>query len=232
MNYCTEYPHLVPYINVCDYSSAELLLVLAGTLFWIFAYLIIIRNAFKNQYVEMPVVAGAANVAWEFTWGFLITTDLGLVFVWGLRIWFFMDLLILYSLLKWGSKQYKDALFIRNFRLITLLQVAAWVPAYLFFYREGYDTTMGATSAYVICVLMAVLYLTSFAGSPHKNHYSTAVAWLKWLGNTAMLVYVFMHYPHMRFLQAMALVVFVFDLWYLVLVIQHRRHARISPAAA
>lgn len=223
MDYCSEYPQLSRYINLCDYSVIEIILVLAGTLFWIAAYYIIIRNAFRNKYVEMPVVAGAANVAWEFTWGFLLVTDLGLVFVWGLRIWFFMDLLILYSLMKWGMKQYKDPQLVRVFRPITLLQVLVWIPTYLYFDHGGYDTPMGATSAYVICVLMAVLYFTSFVGTPNKSFYSPWVAWMKWLGNTAMLVFVFLHYPDLRFLQIMTLVVFAFDLWYLILVLRHRR---------
>jgi hypothetical protein len=228
MDYCAQYPQLARYVNVCDYSIPELALVLAGTLFWIAAYYIIIRNAFRNKYVEMPVVAGAANVAWEFTWGFLLTTDLGLVFVWGLRIWFLMDLLILYSLLKWGVRQYRDKLFIGNFRTITLLQVLIWVPTYIYFYRGGYDTAMGATSAYVICVLMAVLYVTSFAGTSYKNYYSPRVAWFKWLGNTPMMVYVFLQYPQMYFLQIMAAVVFVFDVWYIALVMRHRMNPRAS----
>jgi hypothetical protein len=197
------------------------ILIFLGTLFWIVAYFIIIRNAFRNKYVEMPAVAGAANIAWEFSWGFLLHTDLGLVFVWGLRAWFLMDVLILYSLLKWGARQYSQPVFVRNFRLITVLQVLVWIPAFVFFYREGYDTSMGATSAYVICVPMAVLYVTSFVSSHCKSLYSGWVAWLKWLGNTFMGAYVFMHYPDMHFLQLMAVVVFVFNIWYIALRMRH-----------
>jgi hypothetical protein len=222
MNYCTEYPDLIRYVNLCDYTLSEVILIFLGTVFWIVAYFIIVRNAFRNKYVEMPAVAGAANVAWEFTWAFVLHTDLGLIFVWGLRAWFFIDVLILYSLLRWGAKQYHQPILIRNFRLITILQILIWIPAFVFFYQEGYDTSMGATSAYVICVPMAVLYVTSFLSSHYKLLYSPWVAWLKWLGNSFMAVYVLIRYPDLHFLHMMAFVVFVFNIWYIALRMGHR----------
>ncbi len=217
MDYCNEYPELAKYLNICDYSILDLSLIFLGTFFWMIAYFIIIRNAFNNKFIEMPVVAGAANIAWEFSWGFLFKTDIGLVFVWGLRIWFLMDILILYGLLKWGYKQSKNKLFIKNFKLITLLQVLVWIPIYIFFLNEGYDTSMGATSAYLICVLMAVLYVTTYVNSNHKDKYSIWVAWLKGIANTLMTIFIFIHYKEMHFLQSMAVIVFIFNIWYIFL---------------
>ena len=128
MDWCTKFPQIIDFINLCDYSIWDVGFILSGTLFWIAAYLIIIKNAFKNKYVEMPVVAGAANIAWEFSWSFLIVTNLGKVFAWGIRTWFLIDILILYCLLQWGSKQYRDPYFRKNFSFITLSQVAFWIP--------------------------------------------------------------------------------------------------------
>lgn len=222
MDFCSTHPQFTKYINFCDYSEVDVALIFIGTILWIAAYLLIIYNAFKKQFVEMPVIAAAANVAWEFSWSFLIRTNLGLVFVWGLRAWFFIDLVILYCILKWGSKQYRDSYFRRYFSIVTISQVLFWIPIYYYFYKEGYDEAMGATSAYLICVLMAALYVTSFIGSDYKEHYSYKVAWLKGLANTSMTLFVFHHYSDKHFLQLMTLIVLLLNIWYIVIVARYR----------
>ena len=218
---CQQYPELVKYVNLCDYSITEIALILIGTIFWNIVYVIIIRNGFKNKFIEMPVPAAASNLAWEFVWGFLFVTDLGLVFVWGLRIWFFLDLFIFWIVLKNGSKQLSTPFFIRYFKPIEILSVIAWGLTFYFFIKGGYDTSMGATSAYIITVIMASLYFIFYMSSgKHAREYSFTAAWCKGLGNLLMTVFVFMHYPTMYFLQLLSVIVFIFNILYVVSVKQ------------
>ena len=214
---CKEYPHLSSIINFCDYTVPELALVLIGTIFWVIVYGVIIRNGFKNKFVEMPVPAAASNLAWEFAWGFLVTTDMGLLFVWGLRIWFIMDLAIFYLVLKHGSKQLSTKALIKYFKPVEIASVVLWTIAFYLFIKEGYDTSMGATSAYIITVIMASLYIIFYLSSPYREGYSFTAAWSKLVGNTLMSVFVFMHYPDMHFLQLLTIVVFILNVIYAVL---------------
>lgn len=211
---CRDYPDLSTIINFCDYSIAELALVFIGTIFWVVVYAIIIRAGIKNKFIEMPVPAAASNLAWEFTWAFLVTTDLGLLFVWGLRIWFIMDVIIFYIVLKYGHKQLTTPMLIKYFKPIEIISVILWTIAFYLFIKEGYDTTMGATSAYIITVIMASLYAIFYLSSNYREGYSFTAAWCKMVGNTLMSIFVFMHYPEMYFLQLLTIVVFVFNLIY------------------
>lgn len=214
---CQQYPNFNHIINFCDYTVTELLLVFIGTIFWVIVYGIIIRKAIKDKFIEMPVPAAASNLAWEFTWGFLVTTDLGLLFVWGLRVWFFMDLMIFYLILKYGHKQLTTPLIIKHFRFIEVVSALLWVFAFYFFVKEGYDTTMGATSAYIITVIMATLYTLFYLSSTNRKDYSFTAAWCKMLGNLLMSIFVFLHYPDMHFLQLLTIVVFIFNVYYVLL---------------
>lgn len=214
---CEQYPELIKYINLCDYSLIEILLILVGTIFWNVVYVIIIRNGFKHKFIEMPVPAAASNLAWEFVWGFLFVTDLGLVFVWGLRIWFFLDLFIFWIVLKYGAKQLSIPLLIKHFKPIEILSVIAWVFAFYYFIKEGYDTSMGATSAYIITVIMASLYFIFYMSSgKNSDNYSFTAAWCKGLGNLLMSIFVFLHYPEMMFLKLLTIIVFIFNIIYIV----------------
>ena len=217
-NLCTEYPEFSKIINICDYSITELALVFTGTIFWVVVYVIIIRNSIKNKYVEMPVPAAASNLAWEFAWGFLFTTDMGLLFVWGLRIWFILDVFIFYNVLRYGDKQISTPLLKKYFKPIELASVFLWTLGFYFFIKEGYDTSMGATSAYIITIIMASLYSIFFLSSNFKKGYSLTNAWCKMLGNALMSVFVFIHYPDMHFLQFTTIVVFILDVVYIPLV--------------
>jgi signal transduction histidine kinase len=171
----------------------------------------------------MPAPAGASNLAWEFVWGFMITTNLGLVFVWGLRIWFFLDLFIFYTILRYGKKQMSTPLFKNKFIWWEVAATLLWVPAFYLFFQEGYDTAMGATSAYMITVIMAFLYVMFYASSgKNQVYYSARAAWCKGIGNTLMSIFVFLHYPEMKFLQLLCVVVFLLNAGYIVLISRQR----------
>jgi hypothetical protein len=214
----TKDPEVLKWIRFDLYSPTDVALILAGTVLWCVAYFIIIKNAFKNQYVDMPLAAGAPNIAWEFIWSFLVVTDMGLLFVYGFRVWFFMDILILYTTFKYGSRQIVNPTLAKSFVWIQPFILISWIFLWYFFIKEGYDTPMGATSAYIITVLMEFVYITTFLNHDPK-YFSFNVAWSKGLGNFMMTIFVFHHYSeNMWLLKTMAIIVTVLDIIYVILV--------------
>ena len=230
--YCTQYPELMKYVNLCDYSLADIVLIAIGTILWLVAYGVIIRNSLKYKFVEMPVVAASANIAWEFAWGFLLVTNLGKAFVWGLQAWFLFDVFIFIQVLRYGHKQWKSGFFTKHFRLLVILATLVWVPVFYYMCKDGHDQPMGTTSAYFITVPMAVLYLSSFIDGPNARYYSLTVAWAKGLGNAFMTVFTLLHYQQLNEIKIMALAVCVFDLSYFIKVWQYRRRQGPAIAAA
>jgi hypothetical protein len=211
-------------INFTDYSKLDIALILAGTIMWILAYAFIIRNAIRNKFVEMPAPAAASNLAWEFVWGFLLVTNLGLLFQWGLRIWFFMDVIIFYFVLRYGSKQYNSDVFKKNFLWSEILLLLIWIPAFYYFYHEGYDTLMGTTSAYMITIVMAMLFITNFVNARNKSYFSKEVAVSKFLGNTLMTIFVFIHHSQgLIFVKLMTIAVLFLNILYVIMVFKNKK---------
>lgn len=218
------------WINFCDYTPLQISLVLAGTILWNLAYFFIIRNGFRFQYIEMPCLAGSANFAWEFAWSFLIVTDMGKLFSMGLRGWFFLDILIFALLLRYGYKQITSPIVRPYHALIEWAVFLFWIPVFYFFFQECYDTSMGATSAYVITVVMEAMFIYHFLQHPPGSVFQPAVGWCRFLGNAAMSMFVLLKYPSLSFLQLLALAVFILDLIYVIL--QHRHAAfNVNPEA-
>jgi len=83
-----------PLINLKTYTPLEMILFAGGCYIWVVVYVIYIRHIMKRRMIGMPVFAAASNIAWELVWGFVPPfTDMGLIVVWGYRIWFLLDLL-------------------------------------------------------------------------------------------------------------------------------------------
>lgn len=204
-----------PWLNLDTYTVTQLSFLLAGTLLWNIAYFIIIRNAIRFRKMEMPFLAVSSNIAWEFTWAFLLYTDLGALFEWGLRIWFFMDVGIFYFTVKYGAGQMTRNLFGKKFLPFLLLLVTWWIPVFYFFEKEGLDTKMGTTSAYLITVVMASLFVYNATRKAPGLIVTKSVAWFKFLGNTAMSVFVFLHHPEAHFVQMLTVAVFVLNIIYI-----------------
>lgn len=214
----TKDPEVLKWIRFDLYSPTDVALILAGTVLWCVAYFIIVRNAFKYKFVDMPVAAGAANIAWEFVWAFLFVTDMGQLFVYGLRAWFLIDVVILYATFKYGSKQILNKRLASAFVWAEPFVLIIWGFIFWFFIKEGYDTSMGATSAYIITVIMEFVYITTFLNHDSK-YFSFHVAWTKGAANFLMTLFVFNHYVEgMWFLKTLTLVVTVLDIIYIIMV--------------
>src|SRR3954447_12462050 len=95
----------LPWLNTAKYSGPMLLLYGVGCFGWVVAYVGTLHKIRSRAYVEIPAAAVVANVAWEFVWGFFNQPDVGRLFSWGYRLWFFLDVFITYNLFKYGPKQ-------------------------------------------------------------------------------------------------------------------------------
>jgi len=203
------------WFNMTDYTLAEHICFATGCFMWVIVYIIIIRNIRKFQFIEIPMVAICANFAWEFLWSWVFMTDMGELYVWGYRIWFFLDCYILYSVFKYGFKQLVSwpKRFAKGL-MIGGLAVSFFV---LYFYLQNYDypiSHMGAYSGYVLSVLMSALFISIILRLKDTSLFSEWNAWLKFLGTLLVTVFCFLHFSDW-FLLSMGVVTALLDVFYL-----------------
>lgn len=205
------------------YTTLELILFAGGCLMWVVAYGIIIRNASRLHFMDMAVVAGCSNFAWEFLWAFAFRTDMGWFLVYTYRAWFFLDLFIFWLLLKHGGAQISTPALARHFKPLAVATTLFFTAAYYFFTKEGHDTYIGANSAYIAQIFISVLCLTLLLRRPNLQGLSFHVAWLRSFGTGANTVFMFLHYPDNHFLHVISATSFVLDMFYLYLYRKYRR---------
>ncbi|HMK39304.1 MAG TPA: hypothetical protein VK569_08190 [Bacteroidota bacterium] len=211
-------------INLKAYTPLEMVLFAGGCYIWVAVYIIYIRHIMRHRMIGMPVFAAASNIAWELVYGFVPpSTDMGLLVVWGYRIWFLLDLYIFAGVVRLGATQVSIEALRPRFKPIIILTAAAWAVVYYFFKVEGFDTVIGAISAYVAQSLISVLYLLLLLRHHRLVWFSYPVAWLKMLGSGLITVFMFMHYPANHFLQTIAGACLIIDCIYIGVYHQRRR---------
>lgn len=206
-----------PLINFEDYSGTGLLFNGIGCLFWVIAYAVLVWEIRKKKFVEMPAYIAGANIGWEFIWSFFFIPDTGLLYALSYKGAFLLDCFIFYSVLKYGTKQPMIPEMKKYFKLLCILNFLFWI-AFSYLYRaEGYDTTIGANSGYIINVILSLLCIAMLLQSKNAANFSMILAWTRMLGTGLISVSMFIFYPRNHFVQLLAVVCLILDCTYIYL---------------
>ena len=210
----TTYPEA--WINTSDFSTTGLLFNGLGCVFWVIAYIAIVRTMVQKKFVEMPFFIAAGNLAWEFVWSFIYFPDTGILFAIQYQAAFLLDCFIFYYVLKYGAQQVKIPELKKHFKTICILSLTGWFVLNYYFVKEGFDTSIGATSGYILNLIISILYPISMLQNGAKQ-YSKTVAWSKMLGTGLISVSLFFFYPAAHFIQSLGLLVLGLDIFYIYL---------------
>jgi hypothetical protein len=220
-------------LNLKDYTPYEHVCFAVGCFLWVIVYIFTIRSIRRNQFVDIPLISACANISWEFLWSWVFTTDMGELYVWGYRIWFFLDCYIVYGLFRYGYKQILIPALARRHHLVTAFGILAWLVM-LYFYIKLYDAPlshMGAYSGYILSILMGTLYLTLFLATNDIRRFSYASVWCAGLGNLLVTLFCFSHFTDW-FLLSMCVFTTILNATYILVFASQRRSAapELTPA--
>ncbi|MSP93423.1 MAG: hypothetical protein EXR79_16790 [Myxococcales bacterium] len=210
------------WVNTTTYSTLELVLFGLGCVLWAVTYVDVLVAVRRAQFVEIPSVAVMANVAWEFDWGFVLQTDMGMLFQWGYRIWFFLDVVIVWAMIRFTFARIDVPQIKRLAMPATAVFVVLWGVGLYFLREQGVDNPTGAVSGYILNVMMSGLYLWAILTTPTPHLYSPLSAWCKGLGTGLISVFCVLHLPENRFLLTLCGTAALLDALYLTALYRRR----------
>ncbi len=209
-----------PFLNTETYDAAQLAWYFAGWLLWVPVYVVVIARL-RNGYLEIPAIAACGNITWEFLWGWIYPQDMG----WGLQLIymgaFLMDLAILWGVFRYGRLQVDNLEARRYWPLIVPTMLTVWTVYYIGFIEQGYDLPLGSMTAYTVNLVMSLAYLW-FGLTKPLHHLSMIAAVFKFLGTGGVTVFVFMTYTDQPLVLALAAMVTVLDISYILLLLVRR----------
>jgi hypothetical protein len=162
---------------------------------WTAAYLLIIRQCFREQTYGVPMVAVMMNIVWEFCFSFdVLNQNLALFFVWGNRLWFFFDVVIVYQLFKWGRGAQAIPPVRDHFYKITIPGLAATAVALplAIVYVNDLD---GIASSFTMNLSMSIMFPFMIFFRPGLEGLNYPAAWLKMIGTAAGAILCVWWYP-------------------------------------
>ncbi|MBM7113211.1 hypothetical protein [Archangium primigenium] len=204
-------------LNLKDYTPTELFFFVGGCSLWVVVYIIYIRNLARLKFAEAPLFGTCANFGWEFTWGMLCKTDMGLLLQWCYRIWFLLDLYIFSRVVRFGKDQVQTAAVRRYYVPVMLATAVAWAVGVYCMVKSGLDTPIGATSAYLNNLALSVTYLLVMLRRESVAGYSLTVAFCKMIGTGMNTVFMNIHaaYAHNYFLHFISILTTSIDCLYI-----------------
>lgn len=220
------------FLNTVEYTPLELTLFAGGCLLWVVAYAILVRNGLRYKFIEMPPIAAASNFAWEFLWSTAFETDMGLALVWTYRAWIIFDLGIFTLVILYGHKLVQTEAFHAHFKPLIVLVMLAFGVLYYLFTAEGYDTSIGAHSAYIAQLFISTYYIVVIFQRRDLRHFSAAIAWLRSVGTGMNTVFMLIHYPTHHWLHAMGLIALGLDAFYILTFYRRRAAATVHTKHA
>jgi hypothetical protein len=197
------------------YTKFEMITFSVGCLMWVIAYVIMLRNAKKDQYIEMAAVAAASNLAWEILWSTLYNTDMGWFLSWTYRAWLLVDLFIFWYLLKYGYKQFSSPLIVKHFKGLALVTVLFFFGFYYTLGTSGFETPIGSVSAYICQFSISILCLVLIIQAKEIKYFSWNIAWIRTVGTALVSVFMFLHYPNNYFVHWLCVWSFICDCTYM-----------------
>lgn len=206
-----------PWFNTIDYTVPQLILFAVAAAYWVWVYIVVIKDIHKYKFIGIPILAVCANFAWEFLWSFKYHTNMGQAFEWGYRAWFVLDLYIFYNIFKYGQIQFDNAFLKSKYNLIVIFTLFCWIAGIYALTKEYYDP-IGAISAYIVNVHMSAIYILLIAQFPKEPTLSLSTATHKMLGTALTSVFCFWVFPDQYFMLTLCVITFILDMAYIFLI--------------
>lgn len=208
------------WVNLDAFSLQSIILCAIGWLCWISLYVYIAVGIRKNKYVEMPWVCVIANFTWEFLWGFIFyesINEIGHIFVYSYRAWCILDIYILWGVFKYGKKQIDNPEIKKYFVPFSIMLFVMWGALFGTFIAspQEFDVKWGSQSAYILNVVISVLFISLFLRQWKSRKFSKLKAYLKGIGTLAYTIAYFEFDPTNLFVHTIGFVVLGIDIVYL-----------------
>jgi hypothetical protein len=210
--------------NNPDFTKTQIIFYFLGAFGWWASYLLVIRKIIKDKWVEFPAFVIAANVAWEFLWGFVFELHFGGIFlqyVW--RGGFLLDAFMLYAIYRYGKSQYKTAFIRKNYVFLVTATFIAFLALIYFYVERGYDIAMGFNSGMLLNMIHSIGCVLLFWDHP-KRKFSAWIGITRFLGtNVFLFAYLLLYREPQYFTITMLVITFTIDIFYITEVIKRNK---------
>lgn len=165
--------------------------MVVGGIFWTIAYLLIIRQGFKDKTYGMLLAALCANISWEAIFAFIhLHRPPQLYINYG---WFALDLVIVFQFLKFGMKEFSKLTTTQFYSVFVFALVLSF--SMILFVTYEFQDWQGAYAAFGQNLMMSILFLWMFFSRDDLRGQSVYIALFKMLGTLLSSLAFYLYQP-------------------------------------
>lgn len=167
--------------------KVALILVALGGLVWLVAYISAIRVGFRERAVALPTVAICLNITWEIVHSIVYTPPRQIDLYTNLA-WLALDLVLIFQLFRFGRKEEGVPELARYFPLVVAGTLVLAFAGHVTFHEHVtansiFPDESGAIPAFIINLVMSVLFIAMYFERRDGAGLSKTVAWAKFIGS-------------------------------------------------
>lgn len=173
-----------------------LFLALLTGICWTIVYTELIYLGFKNKTYGMPSIALALNFTWEAFYSYVsLKNNWGIVQISIITIWFLLNIIIVYTYLKYGIKHFPQNISEKYFIPWNIIIFSMpFIIQYSFFIEFG---KIGALySAFLQDLIMSILFINMFVNRTDTKGQNLIIAISKWIGSLAATIFTIVVYAN------------------------------------
>jgi hypothetical protein len=219
-------------------DSPYFIVGVVGLAFWFVAYVLVVWQGFHQKTYGIPFLAICLNVTWEFMASFIWNHPVEIpVLMWLDRAGFLVDLVIVYTLLRFGRQRQVIPQVQRYYYwifagTIPLAGFGQWT------FTQTYYDPLGNIDAFMINLVMSVLFIFMFFARSDASGPAFVVAWAKMIGTACTSIMCFYWLPIIHpamhdfaLLEFLYVSIFLFDAIYVGVLWGTRRRLAEARAA-
>ncbi len=200
---------------------------------WVLLYVVAVCYGVRQKNYAIPAFAVPFNLGWEFLTSFVIPNPVS-AWMWVNRVWLLIDCVLVAQTLYFAGRQLgaepARQRFYWSFAFLVCFSIASQY-GYVLTFRD----TLGYEVAFVIDVLMSMLFIQRYYAQRDNSSLAYAIAWLKLFGNLGVSIQTWVLFPQIHpetpsfaFFHVLYATLFVLDAFYIGLLTR----ARFSVASA
>ena len=179
-----------------EHDLTPTLLVLAAIMFgaWTIAYAQIVLACFREKTYGLPLVSILQNFSWELIFGFQLLAPGVVALVWGNRLWFLVDCVIVLQVFLYGKRSQTNPWVRDHFHTIALASLLA-TGAGVYCFAAYFQDVYGLALSFLINLLMSVLFIAMLFARPDLKGMPYGAAWAKMVGTAAGALFCYVWWP-------------------------------------
>jgi hypothetical protein len=204
----------------------QTIILVAGGIFWILAYIFIISKSFKDKTYAMPLIALCANISWEFIFSFVFPHTPPQLFI--NYLWFGLDSIIVIQFFKYGKNEFLN---LSSKKLYSIFVVLLGVEfCIILFSGITLGEFKGVYSAFGQNLVMSILFIIMLFKRNSLRGQSIFIGVFKMLGTGLTSLHYYLYEPITQnsfLLPSLYVSIFIFDIVYIYLIVKFYKRNRI-----